>query len=532
MSSFFYLDKTKHKIYHFIVSLDGREVGTITVNKFETEDKLIYKSASETPFYPVFTSSKARIVLDKKYNLESFSDEDRGNSITDSLFIENDINKLSFITISGSSFSTLNAMPVKAGTFIFEEWSPVTYLPVIENYDFKRGRSQGFRAVTYFYSMLPPVKRFITVTSIRDEYIEIDSHRVKAECMLIKTRNYPQVTLWVGKTDRSILMIELPDKKLKITRVLKPVKLNAPNYAPANEAYTSKSVSFKSDNVQLEGTLTVPNKGGAFPGILLLGGDGPEDREYQGLFTSMADNFSKDGFVVLRYDRRGIGSSAGNSAASTDSDEVKDSLAALDFLKSQKEVAPDDLTIIAHSKGTFYASTIINTRADIRSAVFMAPVSTVVTKDLTDPISLKAISDKLNWNEEYLNLAIRSGKERFDLIKAGDRRWVSLLGKRCFMDKMREELDEDPVAEAKLINIPVLIIEGKEEGTAASGSASIIDRAIASSGNTAHTLTYFSYLGRFLGKLVNDGTCKIHYEIDSGVMDAIRNWFKSRPAAI
>ncbi|MFA6610383.1 MAG: hypothetical protein WCT15_06015, partial [Candidatus Omnitrophota bacterium] len=133
MSSFFYLDKTKHKIYHFIVSLDGREVGTITVNKFETEDKLIYKSASETPFYPVFTSSKARIVLDKKYNLESFSDEDRGNSITDSLFIENDINKLSFITISGSSFSTLNAMPVKAGTFIFEEWSPVTYLPVIEN---------------------------------------------------------------------------------------------------------------------------------------------------------------------------------------------------------------------------------------------------------------------------------------------------------------------------------------------------------------------------------------------------------------
>ncbi len=532
MSSFFYLDRTKHKIYHYVVSLEGHDIGTITINKFETEDKIIYKSSSDIPFYPVFTASKTRIVMDKKYNLESYYEEDRGNGALEGLYIENNKNSLSFIAISGPAFASLNAMPVKGGTFVFEEWSPVTYLPMIENYNFKSGKSQGFRAVTYFHGLLPPVKRFVTVTSIRDEYIEIESRHIKAECMLIKTRNYPQATLWVGKADRSILMIELPDKQLKITRVLKPIKFNAPAYLPASDAYISKTVSFKSDNVELAGTLTIPKKEGVFPGILLVGGDGPEDRQYQGLFTSIADSLSKDGFAVLRYDRRGIGSSAGNSSASTDRDEIKDVGAALDFLKGQKEVAPDDLTIIGHSKGTFYASMTIILRNDIRSVIFMAPVSTVAIKELTDPVSLKAMADKFNWSEEYLSLVTRSAKEKLDMVKAGDRRWVSILGKRCFLSKMREELDEDPAADAKKITIPVLIVEGKEEGDVAGGSASIIDRSLEASGNKAHTLTYFDYLGRFLGKRVNDGTCKIHYEADNGVLDAFKNWLKSRPATI
>ena len=69
LSSFFFIDMEKHKVYSYIINLDGRDIGTIKVNRFITENKRLYKSVSDVPFYPVYTSFKSKIVLDNNYNL-------------------------------------------------------------------------------------------------------------------------------------------------------------------------------------------------------------------------------------------------------------------------------------------------------------------------------------------------------------------------------------------------------------------------------------------------------------------------------
>ena len=62
------------------------------------------------------------------------------------------------------------------------------------------------------------------------------------------------------------------------------------------------------NGVKTNAQLTLPAIGkGPFPGILLVHGAGPVDMNYGGIFWQIAQYLSERGFVVLRYDRRGIG---------------------------------------------------------------------------------------------------------------------------------------------------------------------------------------------------------------------------------
>ena len=51
---------------------------------------------------------------------------------------------------------------------------------------------------------------------------------------------------------------------------------------------------------------------GPFPGILLVPGAGPADMTYGGMFLQIAQFLSERGFVVLRYDKRGISENGTN----------------------------------------------------------------------------------------------------------------------------------------------------------------------------------------------------------------------------
>ena len=45
-------------------------------------------------------------------------------------------------------------------------------------------------------------------------------------------------------------------------------------------------------------------------------------------------------------------------------------------------------------------------------------------------------------------------------------------------------------------------------------------------GKMKHTITYFSYVGHFFGKLINDGQSRMHYDVDKEVLASIKDWLK------
>ncbi|MCA9697483.1 MAG: alpha/beta hydrolase, partial [Myxococcales bacterium] len=107
--------------------------------------------------------------------------------------------------------------------------------------------------------------------------------------------------------------------------------------------------------VALAGTLTIPDGPGPHPGVVLLSGSGPQDRD-EALFGHqpfwvLADHLSRNGIAVLRFDDRGVGQSTGAREQTTMVDYAGDGWAAVRYLAGRPEIARSKIGVIGHSEG-------------------------------------------------------------------------------------------------------------------------------------------------------------------------------------
>jgi fermentation-respiration switch protein FrsA (DUF1100 family) len=166
--------------------------------------------------------------------------------------------------------------------------------------------------------------------------------------------------------------------------VLSPVKDAAQleNRRPQNPVkpypYREEEVSYdnKLQNVRLAATLTLPPGKGPFPGVVLITGSGPQDRDETLLnhkpFLVLADHLSRQGIAVLRADDRGTAKSTGDFATATTADFATDTEASLAYLKTRPEVNQHKLGLIGHSEGGVIAPMVAARNRDVAFIVMLA----------------------------------------------------------------------------------------------------------------------------------------------------------------
>src|SRR5215208_1164501 len=124
------------------------------------------------------------------------------------------------------------------------------------------------------------------------------------------------------------------------------------------------------NGIKTNAQLTIPAIGsGPFPGVLLVAGSGVVDMNEtlspdSKPFWQIAQYLSERGFVVLRYDKRGVGANSQiidyNIWDNLTFDDLKhDAETALSVLTQQPEVDPSKITLIGHSEGTIIAPRIV-----------------------------------------------------------------------------------------------------------------------------------------------------------------------------
>ena len=522
--AFLYLDRQKHQTFYYVMNIEGHDAGIVKIDKFVTDEKIIYRTTSSMPFSPKFTGYKSRLDLDRKYRIDSYSKELQWDGPGQTFFIGRNKDALTFVSTFESKFLYADKINTPKNVFIFQESSPETYMPVIDNYDFKRGRSQGFNAITIFSPYLPPMNRYITFTSINDEFIKAGPRLIKTEHLLLKIRNYPKGDLWVSKHDKSLIMADIPHLKLKIKRVFVPETFEAKEVPAQDVRYISRDVEFPSNGITLSGTLTLSEKGLNHPAVLLLGGMGRQGRDYQGLFSSLAHHLSNSGYAVLRFDKRGAGKSSGDGYAVTGSDDTGDALAAIDFLASLPEVDKNRVAIAGHDEGGLYAINAASKDSRVSSLILMAP--DIHPGSIYEPPfeDIRKMAAFYKLNEKYIETAIKAISDTCDKVKKSKRDWVTLLRNRCFLKRIREELEADPSPAIRNISVPVLILQGKDNEVFYKDYAPTIDKTLNESKSPRHSIVYFDYLGKFFGKRINDGKHRIHYSIEPEVADKMKDW--------
>ncbi len=86
----------------------------------------------------------------------------------------------------------------------------------------------------------------------------------------------------------------------------------------------------------------------------------------------IADYLTRQGFVVLRVDDRGMGKTTGAYSEATTMDFAKDLEAGLDFLEKQPMVNKNKIGLIGHSEGGMIAPIVADERKDIKYIILLA----------------------------------------------------------------------------------------------------------------------------------------------------------------
>ncbi len=207
-------------------------------------------------------------------------------------------------------------------------------------------------------------------------------------------------------------------------------KRNRPQEPQPPFSYKTEDITFenKEAGIKLAGTLTIPNGNKKFPVVVLVAGSGPNDRNEELFghkpFLVLADHLTKNGYAVLRYDKRGVASSEGDFASATVFDFANDTKAAINYLKNRKEIDNDKIGILGHSEGGMVAQIIVSEDTSLDFIILMAAPgikgsevlilqTDILAKTMEVPESTRAINKKVN-NDIY-NIIMESND--IDLAK-------------------------------------------------------------------------------------------------------------------
>lgn len=142
--------------------------------------------------------------------------------------------------------------------------------------------------------------------------------------------------------------------------------------------YVAEEVVFENPQagIRLAGTLTLPQKEGKFPAVVLISGSGPQNRDEELAghkpFWVLADYLTRRGIAVLRFDDRGVGQSGGTFAGGTTEDFATDAAAAVRYLKQRREINPLEIGLIGHSEGGCIAPMVAAADPDVAFIVSLA----------------------------------------------------------------------------------------------------------------------------------------------------------------
>ncbi|MDT3738807.1 MAG: alpha/beta fold hydrolase [Candidatus Kapabacteria bacterium] len=186
--------------------------------------------------------------------------------------------------------------------------------------------------------------------------------------------------------------------------------------------YYSEDVKFRNnkDSITLAGTLTLPQKEGNFPAVILITGSGPQNRDEELMghkpFLVLSDYLTRNGIAVLRFDDRGFGESEGNFQTATTFDFAADVESAVEYLKTRKEINKSKIGLAGHSEGGIIAPIVAAQMTDdIDFIVLLA--GTGIRGDELLLLQQKLIYSASGVSEVDLRKILESNKKAFKLIQ-------------------------------------------------------------------------------------------------------------------
>jgi dienelactone hydrolase len=243
-----------------------------------------------------------------------------------------------------------------------------------------------------------------------------------------------------------------------------------PAYAAAPGArYRAESVRIPAPQGHvLAGTLTLPMGAGPFPGAVLITGLSPHERNNGAPpwmpLRDVSDALSRQGIAVLRVDDRGVGESTGDRPSSTTFDEANDVRTEVAWLRAREQIDPRRIALVGYSEGGLIAPMVA------ASDTLLAGIVTMAGPGVPGPVLARYQIEAAVVRDTSIAVAAREfaiERQLADTLTVRERSFLGI----------------DPLAYARRVRCPALILQGGADLTVPPRSAERLAWAMRSAGN-------------------------------------------------
>jgi pimeloyl-ACP methyl ester carboxylesterase len=278
-----------------------------------------------------------------------------------------------------------------------------------------------------------------------------------------------------------------------------------------------------SPGVTLAGTITTPPSRRG-PAIVFISGSGPHNREGEEFghksFLVPADALTRRGFIVLRYDERGVGASTGRYATAGTTDFARDAAAAVRALRADSRLQVEKVYLIGHSQGTLEAMRVAAQDSTLSGVVLLGGIgrpNRLTYRDRTranfrDRLAAASASERpgvekyLRLNERLIEIAATRPDSATALAQM--RREAPALGvsseevgyyAATFLDRtLHDILMQDPTPDLRRLKMPVLALTGEaDKETPAATELPALREQLHLAGNSQLTTAVIPHVNHF-----------------------------------
>ena len=229
-----------------------------------------------------------------------------------------------------------------------------------------------------------------------------------------------------------------------------------------------EQVRFQANGFALVGTLSKPAaavpRGTRLPAVILVAGGSDVDRDETiagvPVFGQLASALADAGFIVVRFDKRGVGQSGGRNESVTLNDYSEDVRAVLKGLRKRKDVDPKRVALAGYGEGGAVALVTAQKDDDVAAVALLAAPG-VTGADLVLEQQARALA-KMSIPDAEKQAKIDLQKKINEAVLTG-RGWDGVppaVRKQADTPWFQSFLTYDPVKVVPKVKQPILVVTG------------------------------------------------------------------------
>ena len=569
LAAFFYIDLSGHKNMEYDVFFTENPCGTVKVDRYATESKVIYKSQASYTKSLEYSFASEELFLNKgTMTLSKYTEEAKGAKGQKRLtIITHEGEKSDFLFVDHPRFMDLEGFETGKNTLVFYPEDIMLYMPIVEKYNYWKKGTQFFEIMVPVGEPLPPMRDQLGVKYAGEEYLTVMGNRVEVECLEIFSRSLPEAKIYVSKYAHTPLELVIEGRKMRFTlrdmsegvskRIVstinkaktflkkdaavseeKEIKVKG-SEKPASDnknIEAGKEIFFESGNLILSGRMWVPERKGPYPAVILVHDDGPITAGEQALFNSLGEFLSLRGFIVFDFDYPGQRKSHGSLSGLNDDAKERTIINAASYLKGEPLVKKDSINMLGYGGGGYMALKASSTSSFIKTVVVVGAPRPPVELELSTDGVKKNIYKALTargigpFEDGFVTMVADKTKKHVGGELASNEEFSFFKGVKLPSKEYRDFMGRNPYKTMLSFDRPLLLVAGSDDRYFDADAVKELENALKKVEKN-DKVAVFRNLGEYMGAMTKkDGGWT--FKLNSDAADILYKWLEANGVAV